>query len=70
MRPLRHLIARLRGIIAPEPDEALRGGKRPLDSIDGITAAGVGDIQRGGEAGGGAPPAGWVKSYDEGRPRT
>jgi hypothetical protein len=70
MGRLRHLFARWRGLTSLDRSEPARGRKQPLDSTDGLTAAGVGDIQRGGESGGGAPPAGWVKSYDEGRPRT
>jgi hypothetical protein len=42
--------------------------ERPTENLDGMTAAHSGrEIDTGGE-GGGIPP-GYVKSYDEGRPR-
>jgi hypothetical protein len=70
MGRLRHLIARWRGIVSLDRSESAHGRERSLDNLDGLTAAGAGDMQRGDEMGGGMPPAGWVKSYDEGRPRT
>jgi hypothetical protein len=72
---LRHqMLGRLR-----KPRERLRYGsfergdstsapERPVENLDGMTAGHSGrEIDPGGE-GGGIPP-GYVKSYDEGRPR-
>lgn len=49
--------------------EFSRDARRPLDTPDGMTLGNPGDIDRDREIGG-LPPAGWVKDYDEGRPRT
>jgi len=53
--------------------EFARGEERPVDDLDALTSANAGaPIGRDdGEIGsmGGMPPASWVKSYDDGRPR-
>ena len=69
MGRLRRLAGRWRRLIPLDRSEFTHGWEKPLDTPDGLTAAGAGDVQRGGETGG-MPPASWVKSYDEGRPRT
>ena len=51
-----------------ERGNSTSAGERPAGNLDGMTAAHSGrEIDTGGE-GGGIPP-GYVKSYDEGRPR-
>ena len=49
--------------------EFSRASRRPLDTADGLTAADTGEFGHDRDVGG-LPPAGWVKDYDEGRPRT
>jgi len=68
MGRLRTLSGRLRRLMPLDRSDFTHGREKPLDNPDGLTAAGAGDIQRDGEVGG-MPPASWVKSYDEGRPR-
>ena len=68
MGRVRTLVERFRRLRPLDRSEHAHGQGKPLDNTDGLTAAGAGDIQRDGEFGG-MPPASWVKSYDEGRPR-
>ena len=69
MGRLRTLVARLGQLMPLDRSEHAAGTTRPLDNPDGLTGAAAGDIQRDGTGTGGMPPSGWVKSYDEGRPR-
>ena len=63
---LRKLRKRLHfGSLARE--NSTNAAQRPTENLDGMTAAHFGSDVDGGE-GGGIPP-GYVKSYDEGRPR-
>ena len=50
-----------------ERGNSTSSAERPTENLDGMTAAHFGSDVDGGE-GGGIPP-GYVKSYDEGRPR-
>ena len=64
---LRKLRKRLR-FGSRERGNSTNAAQRPTESLNGMTAAHSGrEIDTGGE-GGGTPP-GYVKSYDEGRPR-
>jgi hypothetical protein len=64
---LRKLRKRLR-FGSLEPGNSTNAAQRPRENLDVLTAAHSGrEIDTGGE-GGGIPP-GYVKSYDEGRPR-
>ena len=57
-----------RGFGSLERGNSTNAAQRPTENLDGTTAAHSGrEIDTGGE-GGGIPP-GYVKSYDEGRPR-
>jgi hypothetical protein len=64
---LRKLRKRLR-FRSSERGNSTHAARRPTENLDGLAAAHSGrEIDTGGE-GGGIPP-GYVKSYDEGRPR-
>ena len=71
MSRLRVVLRRWRGIMSLDRSEYAQSGTRPLDTSDALVAADGGDRGRGeGDVGtGGLPPAGWVKDYDDGRPR-
>ena len=62
----RYLAERLR-LRRRDPERSSGERREHVDSVDGIASAGFGDYDTFGS--GGAPPPGWVKSYDEGRPR-
>jgi hypothetical protein len=65
---LRELRKRLR-FASLERRDSTGAVERPRENLDGMTAAHSGrEIDTGGEGGGGIPP-GYVKSYDDGRPR-
>jgi len=68
---LRKLLARLR-LSSLEPEEYEGGGRRPFDSVDALAAGstrGEKTDAQGGELPGSVPPN-YIKTYDEGRPRT
>ena len=69
MNALRRLLVRL-GVGSTEGD-SYRSGERQLETTDAWAAAHSRDVDPGdwGGEGGGLPPN-YVKSYDEGRPRT
>ena len=73
MGRLHGLMRRWRGIAPLDRSEFTPVTERPLDNLDGLTSANAGAPggRDDGEIGstGGLPPASWVKSYDEGRPR-
>jgi hypothetical protein len=64
---LRQILRKLR-LGSLERGEHTNGSERPTENVEEMTAAHSGrELDTGGE-GGGIPP-GYVKSYDEGRPR-
>ena len=64
---LRQILRKLR-FGSVERGEQTNGSERPKENVEEMTAAHSGrELDTGGE-GGGIPP-GYVKSYDEGRPR-
>jgi hypothetical protein len=71
MTRLRRLLGRLR-LRSLEPEEYEGGGRRPFDSVDALAAGSTrgekADAQ-GGEYPGRVPPN-YIKTYDEGRPRS
>ena len=70
MITLRKLLARLR-LSSLEPEE-YEGGRRPFDSVEALAAGstrGEETDAQGGELPGSVPPN-YIKTYDEGRPRT
>ena len=69
MRHLRAFLSRLIRFRPLDRGEFSHASRRPLDIADGLTAADAGDVDHDRDVGG-LPPAGWVKDYDEGRPRT
>jgi hypothetical protein len=66
MLGLRNFIRRLRSVQAGD-EQRLRRGADNLDAM-AAGASGKGDAQGGANLGGNVPP-GYIKTYDEGRPR-
>ena len=71
MNRLRKVLRRLR-LSSLEPEDYEDGTRRPFDSVDALAAAstrGEKSDAQGGESPGSVPPN-YIKTYDDGRPRT
>jgi hypothetical protein len=65
---LRALIGRL-GLRSVQPQDISHDSRGRVDNVDSLAAADFGDFDPGSGGEGGGIPPGYVKSYDEGRPR-
>jgi hypothetical protein len=68
MLGLRNFIRRLRSVQAGD-EQGLRRGADNVDAMAADGARGKGDLAQGGVNLGGSVPPGYIKTYDEGRPR-
>ena len=69
---MRVLLNRLRALLGLKPAQAedVTGDSRErVDNLDALAAADFNDFDPGSGGEGGGLPPGYVKSYDEGRPR-
>jgi hypothetical protein len=69
MRRVLALVVRRLRFRSLDRGEFSSASKRPLDNPDAMATVDFGDIDSSGGHSGGLPPPGYVKSYDEGRPR-
>jgi hypothetical protein len=66
------LLNRLRallGLRSVQPEDVTGDPRERVDNVDALTAADFNDFDPGSGGEGGGIPPGYVKSYDEGRPR-
>ena len=67
---IRDLLRKIPGIGSLDRGDHTSASDRPVDNVEAMTAAYSRDIDFDpSDGGGGAIPPGYVKSYDEGRPR-
>ena len=66
------LLNRLRsllGLKTVQPEDVTGDSRERVDNVDALAAADFNDFDPGSGGEGGGIPPGYVKSYDEGRPR-
>jgi hypothetical protein len=66
------LLNRLRALLgfkSVQPEDVTGDTRERVDNVDALTAADFNDFDPGSGGEGGGIPPGYVKSYDEGRPR-
>jgi len=66
------LLDRLRSLLGlrpVQPEDVTGDSRERVDNVDSLAAADFGDFDPGSGGEGGGLPPGYVKSYDEGRPR-